>query len=123
MTNIYDQHKAAFANVSAYVVLNGAKERVATVAFKYPRDGVGRLYCYFHIIGSRMIRGFANGGGYDKCSAAAHSAVSRCCIQGDDIWSDGTLATVNAIKSAIKDSGYSWDRELENAGFTVLQAV
>lgn len=37
-TNIYDQHKAAFANVSAYTIMKGG-ERVATIAFKFPRGG------------------------------------------------------------------------------------
>lgn len=120
--NIYDHHRAAFENVSAYVVLNGARERVATIAFKFPRDGAGRLACYFHIHGVAMVRGFANGYGYDKRSAAAHSAVQMISREGLAEWPD-TRATIEAMQAAIQDSGYSWDRELENAGFTVFQAV
>ncbi len=120
--NIYDQHRAAFANVSAYVILNGAKERVASVAFKYPRDGAGRLYCYFHIFGTAMVRGYAGGCGYDKHSAAAHSAVMRVSRKDLSRYPE-TLATIEAMQKAIQDSGYDWSRELENAGFTVLQAV
>lgn len=122
MSNIYDQHRAAFANVSAYIVLNGARERVATVAFKYPRDGAGRLFCYLHIHGVQMVRAFASGCGYDKHSAAAHSAVRRISTKGLQDWPD-TRATIEAMQKAIQDSGHRWDRELENAGFTVLQAV
>ena len=120
--SIYDQHDAAFSSVQAFVVLNGAKDRVATVAFKFPRDGASRLYCYFHILGVPMVRGYAGGFGYDKRSAAAHSAVHR--VPETDLGRyPETLATIRAIKAAITDGGYAWDRELENAGFTVLQAV
>ena len=73
---IYDQHRAAFSNVSAYVVMHGG-ERVATVAIKYPRDGAGRLYAYVHWLGVPMVRGFAGGGGYDKRSAACASAARK----------------------------------------------
>ena len=72
-----------------------------------------------------MVRAYAGGFGYDKRSAAAHAAVKRIPINGD---SDGrpteeTRATIVAMQTAIQDSGYDWSRELENAGFTVLQAV
>lgn len=76
MSDIYDQHRAAFANVSAYVILRGG-ERVATIAFKFPRDGAGRLYAYVHWIGVPMVRGFAAGGGYDKRSAAVADAAQK----------------------------------------------
>lgn len=119
-SNIYDQHAQAFAGVSAYVILNGAKDRVGTVAF---RHGHGtRTWCYFHVHGVPMVRGFADGGGDDKASAAAWSAVHKIEETGLADWPD-CLATIRAVKAAIKDAGYSWDRELENAGFTVLQAV
>lgn len=56
MTDIYDLHSKAFARVSAYVVLDKSGERVATVAFKFPADGAGRLYAYVHWIGVPMVR-------------------------------------------------------------------
>lgn len=40
-TDIYEQHNKAFSRVSAYVIMKG-EERVATVAIKYPADGVRR---------------------------------------------------------------------------------
>lgn len=122
MTNIYDQHRASFSNVSAYVLLNGAKERAGTIAFKFPRDGAGRVYCYLHIHGVAMVRGFASGYGYDKKSAAVYSAVQKITIAGLHDHPE-TKETIETIKNAIKDSGYDWSRELENAGFTVFQAV
>ena len=62
MSDIYEQHKAAFSNVSAFVIVKGG-ERVATIAFKFPRDGAGRLFAYVHWLGEEMIRGYASGGG------------------------------------------------------------
>ena len=120
MTNIYDQHRAAFSNVSAYCIIRDG-ERIASIAFKFPRDGAGRLYCYLHIFGSQMTRGFAGGYGYDKRSAATEFGC-RETFSRDARLED--LANIDAIKSALSDiGGSSWDRELEKAGFTVLQAV
>lgn len=125
MSDIYDQYAAAFRNVSAYVVFNGANERVATVAFKFPRDGAGRLYCYFHIHGVEMVRAYAGGYGYDKRSAAAHAAVKQISTKrtDDSRPTSETVTTIEAMQKAIQDSGYEWSRELENAGFKVFQAV
>lgn len=121
--SIYDQHDAAFANVSAYVVLSPAKERVASIAFKFPKDGAGRLYCYFHVFGTKMVRGYANGYGYDKKSAAAKNAVDH--IEKTGLLPDykKDLDTVEAMQKALTDGGLDWSCELENAGFTIYQAV
>lgn len=116
MTDIYQQHRAAFAAVSAYVILHRG-ERVATVAFKYPRDGAGRLYAYVHWLGSPMVRGFAGGGGYDKHSAACAAAVRKMAVPGASPASDAFVIAMNV------DRGYGWDDELRRAGFDVLQAV
>lgn len=116
MANIYDQHTAAFNRVSAYVVLRNG-ERVATVAFKFPADGAGRLYAYVHWIGTEMTRGSASGYGYDKRSAACANAVSKRVWAADDepaLWFARALAT---------DGGSEWDRRLRDAGFVVLQAM
>lgn len=116
MTNIYDQHQAAFANVSAYVVVKDG-ERVATIAFKYPRDGAGRLYAYAHWLGTEMARGFACGGGYDKHSAACCAAVSK---MRPETWDDAHRAFVGALA---RDDGYGWEHHLRNAGFSTFRAV
>ena len=116
--SIYDQHDAAFSNVSAYVVMKGA-ERVATIAFKYPRDGASRLYVYVHYFGQEMVRGHANGYGYgyDKRSAAIANAGNKI-TTGDD-------ASAVAFAAALRDgdNGLGWERALNGSGFTVLQAV
>ena len=77
MTDIYEQHAAAFSKVSAFVILDLEGERVATVAIKYPNDGAGRLYAYVHLLGVEMVRGHANGYGYDKRSAAVAAAIAK----------------------------------------------
>ncbi len=114
MTDIYTQHDAAFRAISAFVILNDAGERVATVAIKYPADGAGRLYAYVHWIGVEMKRGYAGGGGYDKRTAAVASAARKIEWPSD-------AATFAA--AAVADAGDDWIRAVEKAGFRVLQAV
>jgi hypothetical protein len=137
MTSIYDQHRAAFPLVSAYAVMRG-EDRVATIAFKYPRDGAGRLWAYVHWIGAPMVRGYASGGGYDKhttaCSAAArkiekatgpetvphdhHDIIAeRHRVRTEQEMREAFIAAVTA------DNGHSWQHQLETAGFAVWQAV
>lgn len=132
MSNIYKQHDAAFANVSAFVILNKSGERVATIAFKFPRDGAGRLWCYAQWMGLEMARGFAAGGGYDKQSAAAASAARKLPeMDHTSTYSDGTphhtteeLAQYVQFLAALgDDNGHQWDSRLRDAGFTVLRAV
>ena len=125
MTDIYDQHSKAFARVEAYVICKDG-ERVATIAFKFPADGAGRLYAYAHWIGLEMVRGFAAGGGYDKRSAACRDAFEQMRLD------DGTPDFIRAQAAGYGpfrfamlngDNGAGWDRCLRDAGFTVLQAV
>jgi hypothetical protein len=119
---IYDQHRAAFSNVSAYVVMY-AGERVATVAIKYPRDGAGRLYSYVHWLGVPMVRGFAGGGGYDKRTAACASAARKLpehLPAGYDAAADAYSMFVDVMRA---DGGQDWNTALTGAGFTVFQAV
>lgn len=127
--SIYDQHRAAFANVDAAVIMRGV-ERVATLSFKYPRDGAGRLYAYVHWIGTEMVRGFAAGGGYDKRSAACADAARKLDLKPGR-WPDGTphhtaeqTIAFDAFKAALsKDDGRDWERRLEDAGFKVWRAI
>lgn len=134
MSDIYDLHSKAFARVSAYVILH-ENTRVATIAFKFPADGAGRLYAYVHWLGVPMVRGFAGGYGYDKKSAAVADAVrkgklvSAIKARAAELqiaptdgrpWHDHVAAFVEGLE---RDSGSYWDRRLEAAGFTVLQAV
>lgn len=124
MEKIYDQHCAAFKNVSAFcLTLNG--ENIGNVAFKFPRDGAGRLYCYLHVYGLQMIRGHANGYGYDKKSAAFIHAAHKLDTSTSPVnagWTRDDLIVLIREASKKMNSGH-WDTELARAGFSVLQAV
>jgi len=130
MVDIYQQHEAAFAQVSAYVILKDG-ERVATVAFKFPRDGAGRLWAYVHWIGNEMVRGHAGGYGYDKRTAAVVSAANKYMVQeakAAEAIGDHSSYLREPVKRAfweaiVKDGGHTWDSALRDAGFTVLQAI
>ncbi|PAL23579.1 hypothetical protein [Sphingopyxis sp. GW247-27LB] len=124
MTRIYEQHDAAFAQVSAHVILKDG-ECVATVAMKFGASG--RVTAYLHWIGVEMVRGHADGGGYDKASAAVEAAARKL---DTDIPGRGTKskaqnqAHISVFRfSLIQDDGRTWDRCLRDAGFNVLQAV
>jgi hypothetical protein len=122
---IYNQHAAAFANVSAYVVMHG-DERVATIAFKYPRDGAGRLYAYVHWMGTPMVRGFAAGGGYDKHTAACAGAIIAMfpgAAGSARIMALPDTPFARFVRALEVDGGYAWDVMLRRAGFDVFQAV
>jgi hypothetical protein len=137
MTDIYEQHDKAFSRVSAFIILDGAGERVATVAIKFPADGTGRLWAYTHFMGLPMTRGHAGGYGYDKRSpavangfAAAGLALAKARkTEESDIpgraerlaaYAEALLPIVTALAG---DGGEYWDRRLEKAGYRVLQAV
>lgn len=126
MTDVYDQHRASFSNVSAYAVVRNG-ERVANISFKFPRDGAGRLYAYVHWLGSEMVRGFAGGYGYDKRSAACANAARK--ITGNELKRANRTdyhdqphfaAFLTAME---KDGGEHWDNALRNAGFDVWQVI
>ncbi len=125
MTDIYKLHDAAFANVSAFIVMHD-NERVATIAFKFPRDGAGRLYVYVHWIGNEMVRGYAGGYGYDKRSAACASAARKVIAEHGRTIEEATpdkLARRQFWLALSRDGGNTWDSELRERGFTVYQAV
>lgn len=122
--DIYDKHDAAFKYVSAYVILDAQKERVATIAFKFPKDGAGRLYAYVHYIGALMVRDYAGGYGYDKRSAAVTHAAAH--IMGDisGARDESFNAGIAQFKAALSNiGGKDWADALRDNGFIVLQAV
>lgn len=124
MADIYAHHDRAFPRVSAFVVARGGK-RVATIAFKFPADGAGRLYAYVHWLGVEMVRGFAGGGGYDKrtaaCANAAHKALAMPRDKHDV--GDEQAAEYRFWARLAADRGATWDSALREAGFEVWQAV
>ena len=120
MTNIYDQHRSAFSNVSAYVVMKG-EQRVATIAFKFPKDGASRLWAYVHWMGVPMVRGSATGYGYDKCTAACASAARSVQLATPEY--DPENLQGSFLHALSVDAGEHWDTMLRKAGFEVIQAV
>lgn len=131
MADTYQQYRAAFSRVCAYIILKAA-ERVATVAFKYPVDGAGRLYAYCHVIGLPMTRGFAGGCGYDKHGAAVANAFAKSAHVSDSDSSPGYVEYCERQEQTAKvwrelaagiGRGEDWQRVFEKAGFTVFQAV
>lgn len=123
---IYDQHDKAFARTSAFIIAKDG-ERVATVAIKFPADGAGRLYAYVHWLGCRMERGYANGYGYDKRSAAVAAAICKINPATDlssiSMNPDSVALRKDFIASANEMDSQEWTRAMEKAGFTVWQAV
>ena len=128
MTDIYDQHRKAFPQVSAYVVCCGTdggteqSERIATVAFKFPADGAGRLYCYLHVVGLPMVRSYAGGGGYDKASAAVEGCAKKLAAElrkltdSDREHYADTISHAERIARLIgSDEGYGWQRRIEGS--------
>jgi hypothetical protein len=124
MPNIYDQHAAAFKNVQAFTafkLVDGQVTNVIKVAFKFPKDGAGRLYCYLHLIGTPMVRGFANGYGYDKRSAAIMSAADKLDMRAGE---GEFMPEIEALHTALQNcESKGYDGALREAGFTILTAV
>lgn len=114
--SIYDHHNAAFRLVgAAALVQNGI--HIGKIAFKYPSEGAGRLYCYLHIHGDAMVRGSAGGYGYDKRGAAFESAVTvlSACATGE---------LANHPILACKDiGGLDWQTALKKQGIDAFIAV
>lgn len=107
---VYEQHDKAFSRVSAYVLMKN-DEQIGTIAVKYPQDGAGRLYVYFHIFGDTMVRDFAGGYGYDKTSHAIANAVRKSLF-------NPLLECTNTMDSK------GWKESIESVkGFKVLRAI
>lgn len=135
MTNIYDLHDKAFLHVSAFVICKKG-ERVASLAFKFPKDGAGRLWCYIHIFGLEMARGYASGYGYDKRSAAVGAAIEAIKpYAGETVFSkefplhrldngEQLDAKMFELKKAFaKIGGKDWKDVFRDLGYDVYQAV
>ena len=113
MTSIYQRHEKAFPQVSAgALVVRGVN--VGCIAFKFPKDGAGRLQCFLHLYGYTMVVGTASGYGYDKKSAALESACrllpEECLVE---------------FPSLVKFDcgGYDFQKALSLAGFEYFRGV
>ncbi len=109
----YEKHTQAFAHVTAGVIMKDGKH-VGDIAFKFPRDGAGRLSCFLHLHRWPMVVGTASGYGYDKKSAAFESA---CRFLTDDCLAEfPTLIKIDC-------EGMGFESALKSAGFEYLGAV
>ncbi len=110
---VYQKHDAAFPLVSAgALVINGVQK--GTIAFKFPKDGAGRLTCFLHIHGYSMVTGTAGGYGYDKKAAAFESA---CRFLDDEC-----LLEYPSLKG-LDCNGYGFEQALKEAGFNYYKGV
>jgi len=121
---IYNQFDAAFSHVAAYVVINPRNgDCVAKVAIKRSASGL-RTTAFVHWLGVPMVKGVANGGGYDKDSASVASAARKADWTLYDKAGAATRSDQEAfLKAASIDGGKRWDDAVRDAGFTVYQAV
>lgn len=125
MPKIYEQFDAAFRRVAADLILyDGAA--VGRIAWKYPADGAGRLYCYLQIWGGPMVRAFASGGGYDKRGAAFHAAVRKLeetvCAEGA-YHSEKQGAALQALATLESDQWNTARRDLETLGVLIQHVI
>ena len=120
MTKIYDQFDAATKDVSAYAITKDGAN-IGRIIFKYPRDGMGRLFAYVQVWGFPMVRGYASGCGYDKHSAAVESAVSGL---KSGLERDEKSQHIQAWQAAMaKDAGVRWDDRLRAAGYEARAVI
>jgi len=104
--------------------LDDQGERVATVAIKFPRDGAGRLWAYTHFIGLPMTRHHAGGYGYDKRTPAVCGGFLKASMRDAAAPDPAMLGRLERLKAVLDPhSGEDWTRQLEKAGYRVIQAV
>ena len=121
-SKIYDSFDSATRHLSAFAVLDSG-QYVARVIFRYAESGM-RVTCYLQAWGSPMVRAYANGCGYDRCTAAIDSALARACkASAADEARPDVQAVLDRMRHAVKDDGMSWDSALIKAGFTVLSLL
>jgi hypothetical protein len=118
-TRVYDQHDKHFAKTAAFAIIRDG-DPVARISVKYPRDGAGRLYAYAHWLGREMVRGSAAGCGYDKTGAALHDAARAPAAA---LTPDSPAVEAAFWITLADDSGWHFQRRLEDAGFRVLQVL
>jgi len=114
--SIYDHHSAAFRLVGAAALVHNGIQ-IGKIAFKYPSDGAGRLYCYLHIHGDAMVRGSAGGYGYDKQGAAFESAVAQYARQ------DNIHGAPVGFLGLSDIGGLDWQTALKKQGIDAFIAV
>ena len=123
--SVYQKFEASFSNVSAYAILKDGVH-CANITLKYPKDGMGRLQCYIHILGTEMQNGQASGYGYDKRSHAIHVTAKKYkdylnTLPMDTKIKPEALRLVDILASDSADNG--WDDNLYSEGFTKINVI
>lgn len=123
-SRIYESFDSATRHLAAYAVLDASGVYVARVIFRYAESGM-RVTCFFQAWGSPMVKEYANGCGYDRCTAAMDSALARACkaSAAPDEARPEVQAIVQSMQHAVKDDGMSWDSALIKKGFKVLSLL
>ena len=121
--SVYDKHSKAFQQVAAYVIVKDGKQ-VGTIAYKFPKDGAGRLSCFLHFHGYNMVTGFAVGYGYDKKSAALESAASHKSLSVKDEYNGLSAIDEYPVIPELQNIGGSDAQAvLSKSGYSLYQAV
>ena len=118
--NNYEKKFAAFKKVSAYSL--SYKDETASVAIKYPLDGMGRVKVYLHVRNLDLVIGSASGCGYDKTSAAFKDACRELETLLHESTPSESIAFARLIIASIGDHN-DWSASLRKAGVTVITVI
>ena len=121
--SVYQKFESSFSNVSAYVIMKDG-EHVANITLKYPKDGMGRLQCYIHILGTEMQNSYSCGYGYDKTSHAIHVTAKKyldIVPHNQKLNEKDVIQFIQALSNDEADSG--WGNVLYNNGFTKINVI
>lgn len=121
---VYEAHNKI--PYSAYAITYKG-EHMGLITLKYPRDGAGRLYCFIHVFGVNMVRGWADGYGYDKKGCALTDAVAYLPTGADNPEIRGA-ETLNAFHTALDefDGAQGWETavsRLRDNGVELFRAL
>lgn len=123
MSDVYTKHDKAFLQVQSFAILKDGKP-VGTLAYKFPKDGAGRLTCFMHFHGYPMVIGFAGGYGYDKKGAALESAASNKELTIANEYTGKTaLDEFPTIKDLQNIGGSDIQGAFKKAGFVLFQTI
>lgn len=117
MKTIYEKHSTAFSNVSAYCMVDNNQRFIGNIAFKFPKDGAGRLQCFLHFHGEKMAQGIAGGYGYDKIGASFENAVENYISQ------QGNNNVPTGIDACMDIEGLDFQTALRKIGIHCYSAV
>ena len=115
----YAAFDSATRQLGACAIVNEAGEYVARAVFRYPSARSTRVTCFLQVWGEAMQRGHADGGGYDKETAAFEAAAAKLTAES----SPNEAATAILKDAAGRDDGKRWADRLVGTGLTVLNVT